>query len=190
MTVRDVIHKALDLRFIFLDLLYQQLKVSHKNVLKPHLGIHHCLGYMRNGFAHSSVESLLRVLAMNSTFLEELLQLLSREGFHLSKGIYSLKELDGALIVYSTKGIYCLWEILFECVGKLIREPDFLLNESISVFQEQAEFSCGFLWYLDTSQAFVMLSYVVSDELSISFIRLGFRWSSALSVTAYGIGIG
>ena len=39
-------------------------------------------------------------------------------------------------------------------------------------------------------QAFVMLSGVVSNELSVSLIRLGFGWFSALPVAAYGAGIG
>jgi len=189
MTVRDIIHKALDVCLIFLDLLYQQLKVSHKSVLKPHLGIHHCLGYMGDWLTHSFAESLLRILAVDTTFLKELLQFLSGEGFHLGKGVYSLKELDGALTVYGTKGIKCLWEILLEGAGKLVRELDFLLDDFISVLQEQAEFSYSLLWYLDASQASVMLSHIVSNELSISLIRLGFGWFPALPVAAYGSGV-
>jgi hypothetical protein len=81
---------------------------------------------MGNWLTHSFVESLLRILAVDTRFLKELLQLLSGEGFHLGKGIHSLKELDGALTVYGTKGIQCLWEILLECAGKLVRELDSL----------------------------------------------------------------
>jgi hypothetical protein len=84
------------------------------------------------------MESLLRVFTTNATFLKELLPFLFREGFHLGKGVYSLQELDGAFTVYGTKGIQSLREILLQRADKLIREPDFLLDESVSVFQEQA----------------------------------------------------
>jgi hypothetical protein len=139
---------------------------------------------------HRLIESLLRVLAVDTTLSKKLLQFLSREGFHLGKGVYSLKELDGILTVYRAKGIQRLWEILLECAGELIREPDFLLDESVSVFQKKAEFSYVFIWYLDAPQASVMLPYIVSNELSIRLIRLGIGWLPALSVTAYGIGVG
>ncbi len=112
--------------------------MSNDDLLKPGFSLDYCLGNMVFRFIHSLMEPFLRGFTMNATFFKELLPFLFREGFHLSKGVYSLQKLDGAFTVYGTKGIQSLWKILLQSADKLIRVPDFLLDESISVFQEQA----------------------------------------------------
>ena len=109
--------------------------MSNDDLLKPGFSLDYCLGNMVFRLIHSLMKPFLRVFTMKTTFFKELLPFLFREGFHLSKGVYSLQKLDGAFTVYGTKGIQSLGKILLQGTRKLIRIPDFLLDESVSVFQ-------------------------------------------------------
>jgi hypothetical protein len=169
-TIGYLRHYLLDEFIILFDALNTQNEMPHQSVLQYGLCPDNLLWDLRWTLLHSISESVSGLGLIAATFIQKLINLLRRKGFHLLMSVNSLEEFQSALVVYAAKGVKSLGEVVFESIGELVRESDFLLNQSVSVLQQESEFSYLFIRYFDRSESFLMFPDIVSDEVSVIWI--------------------
>lgn len=187
-TMWYVAHHILDLSVIFLYLPNQQTQLPYQDILESSLGSDNLLGDVTWRF-HGIMEYLSGISPVTVAVIQKLFHVFMPKGFHLLEGVYFAQESQSTFAGYAAKCPDSLWEVFFESAGELVRESDPLLNQSVSVLQEDAEFPYLLIRYPDRSEVFVVLPDVVSNILRISLIRLGSGRRPAFPVFGYGVWI-
>ncbi len=161
-------HHLLDEFIILLYVTNGKYDMSHQRILQHGFCPDDFLWDLGYSLLHSVSELFSGLGLVATALIQKLADLHTRKGFHLLMGVNPLKEFQSAFVVYAAKGVKSLWEVVFKSIGELVREPDFLLNQSISVLQQESQFSYVFIRYLHRSESFLMFPDIVSNEMGIS----------------------